>query len=85
MEGKAGRFVEHFTPTHASWLNLVERWFAEITAKRMRRESWSGVNELEKAIKEYIKHWNKSGRRFQWTKTAEHISNSVLLAGIHAI
>jgi transposase len=85
MEGKAGRFVEHFTPTHASWLNLVERWFAEITAKRIRRESWSSVNELEKAIKEYIKHWNKSGRRFQWTKTAEHISNSVLLAGIHAI
>jgi transposase len=85
LKGKGGRFAEHFTPTHASWLNLVERWFAEITAKRIRRESWSSVKELEKAIKEYIQHWNKSGRRFQWTKTEGHISNSILLAGIHAI
>jgi transposase len=85
LESRQGRFVEHFIPTHSSWLNLVERWFAEITNKRIRRESWSSVRSLEQAIMDYIKHWNKSGRRFQWTKTAEHISNSILLASIHAI
>jgi transposase len=72
-----GRFVEHFIPTHSSWLNIVERWFGEITNKRIRRESWSGVHELETAINQYIKHWNKSGRRFMWVKTAEEITSSI--------
>jgi transposase len=63
-----GRFVTHFIPTHSSWLNLVERWFAEITNKRIRRESWESVDRLVKAIKSYIKTWNKSGRAFKWTK-----------------
>jgi transposase len=85
LETMNGRFVEHFIPTHSSWLNLVERWFAEITNKRIRRESWSSVAELIQAIRAYITHWNKSGRKFQWIKSAEHISNSILLASIHAI
>ena len=47
-ENSEGRIVLHFIPTHSSWLNLVERWFAEITSKRIRRESWESVQELEK-------------------------------------
>ena len=80
LDSKNGRFVEHFIPTHSSWLNLVERWFGEITAKRIRRESWSGVAELERAITDYIKHWNKSGRRFNWTKSAVEIKKSIRTA-----
>jgi transposase len=77
LESKEGRFVEHFIPTHSSWLNLVERWFGEITNKRIRRESWTGVDQLEKAILEYIKHWNNSGRRFVWKKNVHQISASI--------
>jgi transposase len=73
LETRPGRFVLHFIPTHSSWLNLVERWFAEITNKRIRRESWESVNQLIKAIKDYIKTWNKSGRAFRWTKEPEPI------------
>ncbi len=77
LESKNGRFVEHFIPTHSSWLNIVERWFGEITSKRIRRESWTGVQELEIAINDFIKTWNKSGKRFTWVKTAEQISSSI--------
>jgi len=77
LESKNGRFVEHFIPTHSSWLNMVERWFGEITSKRIRRESWSGVKELENAITDFIKTWNNSGKRFTWVKTAEQISSSI--------
>jgi transposase len=77
LDSKPGRFVEHFIPTHSSWLNLVERWFGEITAKRIRRESWDGVAQLEKAITDFINHWNKSGKRFTWTKTASEIKDSI--------
>lgn len=73
IQGRSGRFVVHFTPTHSSWLNLVERWFAEITTKRIRRGSWNSVKELERAIMDYIHHWNESGRRFVWTKNSEEI------------
>ena len=77
LEKKAGRFVEHYTPTYSSWLNMVERWFAEITNKRIRRESWSSLKELEEAITDYITSWNKSGRKFQWTKGADEIQKSI--------
>lgn len=77
LDSKPGRFVEHFIPTHSSWLNLVERWFGEITTKRIRRDSWDGVTQLERAIGDYIKHWNKSGRCFTWTKTAKEIKGSI--------
>jgi transposase len=80
LKSKPGRFVEHFIPTHSSWLNLIERWFSEITTKRIRRDSWDGVAQLEKAIHDYIEHWNKSGKRFCWVKTAEQIQQSILKA-----
>jgi transposase len=77
LEARPGRFVVHFTPTHSSWLNLVERWFSEITTKRIRRGSWSSVKELERAIMDYIHHWNESGKRFVWAKSSEQILSRV--------
>ena len=74
---RSKRFVVHFTPTHASWLNLVERWFAEITTKRIRRGSFSSVKELERAIMDYIHHWNEAGQRFVWTKSPKQILRSI--------
>jgi len=74
------RFVMHFIPTHSSWLNLVERWFAEITNKRIRRGSFESVPELVKAIKDYIKTWNKSGRSFSWTKKTDEILEKIYKA-----
>ena len=73
LESRPNRFVQHFIPTHSSWLNLVERWFAEITNKRIRRGSFESVEQLTKAIKDYIKTWNGSGRSFTWTKTPGEI------------
>ena len=67
----------HFTPTHSSWLNIVERWFAEITNKRIRRGSWNTVKELEKSILDFIRHWNKSGKKFTWSKSAKDILDSL--------
>jgi transposase len=77
LTSRPGRFVVHFTPTHATWLNLVERWFSEITTKRIRRASWNSVRELERAIMDYIHHWNESGRRFVWTKDSREILRKV--------
>jgi transposase len=77
LESIPGRFVVHYIPTHSSWLNLVERWFAEITNKQIRRGSYKSVRELIKAIKEYIKTWNKSGRSFTWTKTPDEILKKI--------
>lgn len=77
LSSKPGRFVEHFIPTHSSWLNLVERWFGEITNKRIRRESWDGVAQLERAISDFIKHWNRSGRKFTWVKSADEIKTKI--------
>jgi transposase len=71
------RFKIHFIPTHSSWLNMVERWFAEITNKRIRRESWKSVKELVAAIKEYIEYWNKNCKPFKWTKSATDIIDSI--------
>jgi transposase len=77
LESKKDRFVFHFTPTHSSWLNIVERWFAEITNKRIRRGSWNTVKELEKSILDFIRHWNKSGKKFTWSKSAKDILDSL--------
>ena len=74
---KSQRFAVHFTPTHSSWLNLVERWFSEITTKRIRRGSWNSVKELQRAIMSYIHHWNESGKHFVWTKSSKQILRSV--------
>lgn len=67
------RFKLHFTPTSASWLNLVERFFAEITAKRIRRGSYSSVEDLEGAIYDYLLLHNAKPKPFVWSKTADDI------------
>jgi len=77
LKAKGERFVEHYVPTYSSWLNMIERWFAEISNKRIRRESWNSLKELEKAIIDYIISWNESGRRFCWTKTYDEITYSI--------
>jgi transposase len=64
------RFKLHFTPTSASWLNLVERFFAEITRKRIRRGVFTSVADLEAAIHDYLDHHNANPKPFVWTKTA---------------
>jgi transposase len=77
LKKKSKRYVEHYIPTYSSWLNMIERWFAEITNKRIRRESWNSLKELEDAITDYIISWNKSGRRFCWTKSFDDIQASI--------
>ncbi len=70
---KHPRLKLHFTPTSASWLNLVERFFAEITTRRIRRGSYSSVDDLEAAIYDYLAQHNERPKPFKWTKTAEDI------------
>lgn len=70
---KHPRFKLHFTPTSASWLNLVERFFAEITARRIRRGSYSSVDDLEAAIYDYLLCHNAKPKPFVWRKTANNI------------
>jgi len=67
------RFKLHFTPTSASWMNLVERFFAEITRKRIRRGTFESVAALEATIHDYLLHHNAAPKPFVWTKTAETI------------
>ena len=67
------RFHVHFIPTSSSWLNVIERWFAEITNKRIRRGVFRSVKELVKAIEDYVDHYNDDPRRYTWTKSAEEI------------
>jgi transposase len=70
---KRPRFHLHFTPTSASWLNLVERWFADLTNKQIRRGSHRSTGELEKAIMAYLNARNQDPKPFVWTKTADEI------------
>jgi transposase len=67
------RFHLHFTPTGSSWLNLVERWFRELTQKRIRRGSFASVKELLAALQEYLDEYNRAPKRFVWTKSADMI------------
>jgi transposase len=71
------RFVVHFTPTSSSWLNLVERWFAELTTKKLRRGTHTSVRQLNKDIRTWIDTWNDNPRPYVWTKTADQILESV--------
>jgi transposase len=71
------RFVLHFTPTSSSWLNLVERWFAELTTKKLRRGAHSSVRQLNADIRAWIDTWNDNPRPFVWTKTADQIFDSL--------
>jgi transposase len=74
---KRPRFHVHYTPTYGSWINLVERWFAELTNKRIRRGVFRSVRELEAAIREYIDVHNEDPKPFVWTKTADQILASI--------
>jgi transposase len=71
------RFHLHFTPTGASWLNLVERWFAALTEKQLRRGAHRSTRELEDAIRRYPALNNRHPKPFIWTKTADQILDSV--------
>jgi transposase len=74
---KRPRFHVHFTPTYGSWINLVERWFAELTNKRIRRGVFRSVKDLEAAIREFIDVHNEDPKSFVWTKTADQILASI--------
>jgi transposase len=71
------RFHLHYTPTSSSWLNLVERWFREITDKRIRRGSFHSVAELKQAIQEYLDHNNAQPKPFVWTASVDKILEKV--------
>ena len=71
------RFVLHFTPTSSSWLNLVERWFSELTTKKLRRGTHTSVRQLNDDIRAWIDTWNDNPRPYVWTKTADQILASI--------
>jgi transposase len=74
---KRARYHLHFTPTHASWLNQVERWFALLTQRQIKRGSHNSVQELEQAIREFITANNRQPKPFRWTKSADQILASI--------
>jgi transposase len=71
------RFVVHFTPTSSSWLNLVERWFSELTTKKLQRGAHRSVRALNADIRAWIDTWNDNPRPYVWTKTADQILESI--------
>lgn len=71
------RFHVHFTPTHASWLNVVARWFAELTNRKLRRSTHRSVAQLEADVTAWIAAWNEDPKPFIWTKTADEILASL--------
>ena len=71
------RFVLHFTPTSSSWLNLVERWFGELTTKKLQRGTHRSVRELNHDIRAWIETWNDNPKPYVWTKTADQILESI--------
>jgi transposase len=71
------RYHLHFTPTHSSWLNQVERWFALLTQRQIKRGSHRSVHELEAAIREFIVVHNQQPKPFRWTKSADQILASI--------
>ena len=77
---KHPRFIMHFTPTSASWLNMVERFFRDITTERLRRGVFTSVPELIQAIHGYVAHHNKKPKPFIWTASARDILQKVIRA-----
>jgi transposase len=71
------RYHLHFTPTHSSWVNQVERWFALISQRQIKRGSHHSVRQLESAIEQFIQTHNQNPRPFRWTKTADDILKSI--------
>ena len=74
---KHPRFHLHFTPTSSSWMNLVERWFAELTNRKLRRSAHRSVTELEADIRRWTNQWNADPKPFVWTKTADAILDTL--------
>ena len=71
------RFRLHFTPTYSSWLNQVERWFAELTTRQLRRGVHRSIASLERAIREFLEAYDADARPFAWTKTADEILDRI--------
>jgi transposase len=71
------RFVVHFTPTSSSWLNLVERWFSELTTKKLKRGAHTSVRALNNDIRAWINTWNDNPKPYVWTKTSDQILESI--------
>jgi transposase len=74
---KHKRFHLHFIPTSSSWLNLIERWFGEITNKRIRRGTFDSVPELIHSINQYVDNYNKNPHQYIWTKSADKILEKI--------
>ena len=74
---KRPRYHLHFTPTYGSWLNQVERWFALLTQRQIKRGTHRSVRELERAIRDFIHHHNRDPKPFRWIKTADEILASI--------
>ena len=74
---KHPRYHIHFTPTSASWLKVVERFFAELTNRQIRRGSFNSVEQLKQTIMDYLDHHNINSKPFQWTATADEILSKV--------
>lgn len=71
------RFTLHFTPTYSSWLNLVERWFAELTTKWLKRSAHRSVRDLVASIRTWITNWNEEPKPYVWHKSADEILDSL--------
>jgi transposase len=74
------RYVIHYVPSSCSWLNLTERWFAELTNKRIRRDSFFSVDDLIAAINEFLAAWNDNPKPFVWTSTVDSIVGKLAVA-----
>ena len=74
---KHRRFVCHFIPTSSSWLNLVERWFKELSDKAIRRASFVSVADLQGAIEQFLAAWNQKPKPFVWTAKVEDIIKKI--------
>ena len=74
---KHSRFHLHFIPTHSSWLNLVERWFALLTERQIKRAAHTSVRQLQQAIEQFMDASNAAPAPFVWTKTADEILDKV--------
>jgi transposase len=74
---KHPRFALHFTPTYSSWLNQVERWFAELQRRRLERGIFCSIDELTCALEQWVKFWNANAKPFKWTRTADQIIDAI--------
>ena len=85
MLAQRPRYHIHYTPTYSSWLNQVERWFALITQRAIRRGSFGSVKDLVEKIDSFVQHYNRSHRPFVWTATADSILEKIARRSLHDI